>query len=303
MNTRCGRLRVFVTRGPIPELLLAPRNRYSVGRAHDADCRVDAEGVSRHHLEIDTTAWPWLLTDPGSKNGTRVEGKPLGTAELTRSSWLSICGIPARIEIMNSDSAARWEKDAEARRLSASQLNQTLKPDAGRGELFDRVLSAFLQLADGTQGGLFLGNEQGQLDMVRSSGDARLPGSFSVIVEVLRTGQPVLISDVTGHHALANRDSVVSGNLKSIVCMPLRLAGEARGVLYAASTRPGKVFTQLDLELLEGLARQAAFIVALNRMRDDLARLRITLPESPGSVEPGDPFSAHLERVMPPVRE
>lgn len=276
--------------------------RYIVGRGDDADCRIDDESVSRHHLGIDTTRRPWQITDLGSKNGSRLQGRPLDCADLARSCWLTIAGIPARIELLDRASASAWQREIDTRRITARRLGRELEPGQDQSVLFDSVLDAFARLSECTEVALYLTDEQGRPERIRTRGNEDFSASSSVIEQVLRTARPVVASDVSAQQALAERQSIVTGSTRAMACLPLPLAGRIRGVLYASSQQPGKTFTALDLELLEGLARQAAFIVAVTRMRRDVERLRLQLPDSPDALESSHRLSALLERVMPPVK-
>lgn len=51
-----------------------------VGRSHDADVRIDAPEVSRHHFRIDYEGSTLSVSDLNSTNGTRVNGEPISTA-------------------------------------------------------------------------------------------------------------------------------------------------------------------------------------------------------------------------------
>lgn len=59
----------------IPRLAL-PRGRamVTIGRAHDCDCVLADETVSRRHALIRQVGDSWLLTDLNSTNGTRLNG-------------------------------------------------------------------------------------------------------------------------------------------------------------------------------------------------------------------------------------
>ena len=49
-----------------------------IGRAADADVRIDSSGVSRHHARLTMTAGEARVEDLESKNGTFVDGTPVG---------------------------------------------------------------------------------------------------------------------------------------------------------------------------------------------------------------------------------
>ena len=51
-----------------------------IGRAADAAVRVDSLDVSRHHARIVVAAGAATLEDLGSKNGTRLNGRPIAAA-------------------------------------------------------------------------------------------------------------------------------------------------------------------------------------------------------------------------------
>ncbi|MNP39831.1 Glycogen accumulation regulator GarA [compost metagenome] len=54
------------------------RNRFSFGRSPgETDCVLNASGISRIHGEIRREGELWVLTDLGSKNGTKLNGEPL----------------------------------------------------------------------------------------------------------------------------------------------------------------------------------------------------------------------------------
>ncbi|HSS06719.1 MAG TPA: GAF domain-containing protein, partial [Rhodanobacteraceae bacterium] len=59
--------------------------------------------------------------------------------------------------------------------------------------------------------------------------------------------------------------------IRGLVCVPLRLSGKSVGVIYADSRKPGPPVTELDLELIENVARHAAAAFEAARLEDDVA--------------------------------
>jgi hypothetical protein len=58
--------------------LVITRSRFSFGRSPgEADCVLQASGISRIHGEIRREGELWVLCDLGSKNGTKLNGEPL----------------------------------------------------------------------------------------------------------------------------------------------------------------------------------------------------------------------------------
>jgi pSer/pThr/pTyr-binding forkhead associated (FHA) protein len=49
-----------------------------IGRGPDSDFVIADATVSRRHAEIHREGYAWIVEDLGSKNGTRVNGRPVG---------------------------------------------------------------------------------------------------------------------------------------------------------------------------------------------------------------------------------
>jgi pSer/pThr/pTyr-binding forkhead associated (FHA) protein len=54
-----------------------PTTTATIGRSPDRDFVIDERTVSRHHALIRREGAHWVLVDLGSKNGTRVNGRPV----------------------------------------------------------------------------------------------------------------------------------------------------------------------------------------------------------------------------------
>ena len=91
-------------------------------------------------------------------------------------------------------------------------------------------------------------------------------GSAGAIERAIETLRPVTVSDAQADPFLQNRDSVARGGIRALVCLPLRVGDRVLGVVYADSVAPGAGFTELDVEILEGLASQAGLALAVARL-------------------------------------
>jgi hypothetical protein len=94
----------------------------TVGRGHGADVRLDDPSVSRLHAEI---VWrgPYIyVADLGlSRNGTRVNGRPVARRVLDDGDVLSFGSARCRIEGVPSEELAA---EAELRRSTAPELTR-----------------------------------------------------------------------------------------------------------------------------------------------------------------------------------
>lgn len=294
-----GRLRIYPPGTPVREILLRDGFRYNLGRDPAADICIDDPQVSRRHLEIDAGTSPWQIVDLGSKNGTMLDGVPMESARLPDHAWLSIGGIAAEFSLLDADQAARIETETRQRRDTTLKLARRLDPAAPEPDLLETALDAFLALAGCPAGALLLLTGDGQLETRRVCGDAAFSGSRHVLRTVLESGRPQVTCDVAFEAALGARDSIRTGGTRALVCLPLSLGDRTLGALYAHSRTPGKAFTELDLELLESIAGQAAFALGVAQVRDQLADLGSNLPLSRAELERDPELLRLLERRFP----
>ncbi|HEV3228401.1 MAG TPA: DUF3662 and FHA domain-containing protein [Solirubrobacteraceae bacterium] len=60
--------------------MVIPADGAVVGRSRDCDIVVSDSNVSRHHAEIRPQNGQWVISDLGSTNGVRVNGRPIAAA-------------------------------------------------------------------------------------------------------------------------------------------------------------------------------------------------------------------------------
>jgi len=70
----------FASGSEIGKELIVRKAVTTIGRAVDNDMILEAGEVSRHHARLDHAGAAFRLTDLGSTNGTKVNGKPIGVS-------------------------------------------------------------------------------------------------------------------------------------------------------------------------------------------------------------------------------
>jgi hypothetical protein len=96
--------------------------------------------------------------------------------------------------------------------------------------------------------------------------------SDSIVQQVLRSGQMVLLDDASVDPLFAAAPSVHQFQLRSVVCLPLRYGRHLEGALYlGARGKPG-LFTPQALSLTRILAGQAAMLLASAQHVEELHR-------------------------------
>jgi Nif-specific regulatory protein len=152
----------------------------------------------------------------------------------------------------------------------AQAINTLQEPDAVLEKVLEIALEALdaergfvLLTADDRTGGFEVKNsrnftEQQLGEVVRISS--------SVVQQVLRTGEPVLLYEALKDEHYRTTESIVVQQIQSIACVPLRIKNRQVGAVYLDSlTRRGR-FTRESLPFLSALANQAAVAIENARL-------------------------------------
>jgi ABC-type multidrug transport system ATPase subunit len=148
----------------------------SIGRDPSNDLQLDSPGVSRLHAEVVQEDGRIQLRDLGSRNGTRVDGMPVSSADLTTGSEIGIG--PFRLVF---DGATFVERDDRgALRLEAAEVTVV----AGHKILVDAVSASIqpgeLIMVIGESGA-------GKTTLIKALAGVRRPSAGEVLV----SGDPV----------------------------------------------------------------------------------------------------------------
>ncbi len=269
-----ARLTAYVPDQPAVVRLLEDDVSHRIGRASDCEVHVAHASVSRFHAEIAGRDGLWRVHDTGSKNGLRVDGQLVRVAEFHDRTWFSVGDVQCAFEPLDADAAQAHREAARARRSQSHALSAQLRPDLGMSTLLPQALDVVLQLS-GLERGFVLFAEPGEPLRVRASrglhleevASDRFAGSVAAIDRALATARAVVCGDTDQAPWLGSRPSVRIGGIRAVICMPLPMAGGATGMIYVDSRRPGPPVTDLDLELVETIARNACTAIEVARMQ------------------------------------
>jgi len=188
-----------------------------------------------------------------------------------------------------ADSLTQVRKQAhsleeERRSLRAlASMGQVVNSSIELDEVLQIVMDTIIRLTGAERGFLMLRNEQGELviRIARNWDQETLNASefaisHTIIERVANEGQPVLTTNAQEDPRFGGQQSVIVYNLRSILCVPLRVKSVITGVIYADNRIRSGLFTQSDLDLLAGFANQAAVAIENARL---FASVRKTLTE------------------------
>lgn len=266
----------------------------TIGRREDNDLVLPFGYVSGHHARLEFEAGGWSISDLGSTNGTRVNGRPAEDTRLASGDRISLGSLDIRFvdEATPSEDLQDHVAPTElADEPDAFETLASLSPEGGSeleklsllldlqarwGEEFtanstiQRILQSALTVSGAERACLLL-RRAGEFQYSagadaggRTLSEEEFHASRSVLQKVLDDGEPVFMTQgLEGD--IAEQKSVVAMNLRAVGCMPLRRSGSGRtrliGILYLDSRATMHTLSGLDQRILLKLAGEAEAVL------------------------------------------
>lgn len=176
------------------------------------------------------------------------------------------------------------EMEAENKKLTAlaeigSVVNSSLELD----EVLQIVMDNIVRLTGAERGFLMLRDAHGEMvtQVARhwsqgsiKSGEADT--SRTIVQRVIETGEAIVTTNAQDDQRFSSTASVVALNLRSILCVPLKVKNDLIGVIYTDNRIRTGIFSEGERDLLAGFANQAAVAIENARL---FTSLRHTLEE------------------------
>ena len=143
------------------------------------------------------------------------------------------------------------------------------------------------------------GDATGYLDRLKISWHDDTPAGHGPGGRVLRSGQPVLVRDVTTDPSFNHLALALEFDFRSVTALPLRLEGRTFGALFLYAPTVSEI-TETELKLLQELADDLAFGIGNLRSRNERAKLQSIVVKVAGAVSAatGAEFFEQLARNM-----
>ena len=101
---------------------------------------------------------------------------------------------------------------------------------------------------------------------MKTIGGSSFDISRTIANTVAREGQPVVTTNAQADPRFSSQESVIGYNLRSILCVPLRVREKITGVIYADNRIRAGLFGDHDRDLLAAFANQAALAIENARL-------------------------------------
>lgn len=182
------------------------------------------------------------------------------------------------------------------RRLSAlHKASQLMASNFDINKRLGQVLDLGLEVMDAERGFVMLREAGGNnliVKVARGMGRELEAGSPSMGIagRAAIDGEPVLMADRATDQEFGMRESIIRNQIRSAMCVPLRVNDRTIGSVYLDTTKSGITFGEEELELFISLASQFALAIDHVRLHNELvteARKRDNLGRflSPAIVE------------------
>ncbi|HEV8254050.1 MAG TPA: ATP-binding protein [Vicinamibacteria bacterium] len=288
-----------VVRGELPEsaYFLKPRP-YTVGRGRQNDLWISEPSISKVHARILHEGGVFTIADNESLHGVFVNGQKVSRAELTQGALIQLGNVTLRFSLLGADGGTQriaefpWIEQQQLLLSLVQAVNSTLDLE----EVLEQVLDAVVRITRAERGFLFLADGEGEGDAgryplveglrlrVARRRDEPAPlddvqgVSTSVLRRAMLTGETIATSDAQLDPSLAGAQSVILGELRTIVCIPLRPRPPDEeesaalplplGALYVDNQETSAPFSPESLRTAEALARHAALAIQNARLYD-----------------------------------
>ncbi len=154
-------------------------------------------------------------------------------------------------------------------------VNSSLEPNA----VLRIVMDTIIRLTNAERGFLMLREANGELSIriarnweQESIDPSEFAISRTIIDRVASEGQPILTTNAQEDPRFDGHQSIIAYNLRSILCVPLKVKGKLTGVIYADNRIRTGIFTESDRDLLSAFANQAAVAIENARLFESVRR-------------------------------
>ncbi|MBN8582405.1 MAG: GAF domain-containing protein [Anaerolineae bacterium] len=161
--------------------------------------------------------------------------------------------------------------------LALVETGQVINSSLELDEVLRIVMDNIVRLTKAERGFLMLRNEDGLMTAriarnweMESINASEKNVSRTIVQRVIDTGESVVTTNAQEDHRFVGQESIVAFNLRSILCVPLKVKNDLIGVIYADNRIRAGIFADAEKDLLEAFANQAAIAIDNARLFSSL---------------------------------
>lgn len=233
----------------------------------------DRVRICEMELVFHDDAAPGYLGDPQLNFAGRNFGVTMVDDE---GSDLSV----SKVEFRSSTDGLKISATAEAKLAALLKINANLGQALSLDEVLPKVLVSLFEIfPQADRGFVVMKDDDGALiprwvKMRRASDESQsIRISRTILREAMSTGAAILSLDASNDQRFDSSQSIADFSIKSMICAPLIDSdGDAFGALQIDSTEGRGQFREEDVDLLAGVASQAAIVIRNAELHEQALR-------------------------------
>ncbi|OQY31892.1 MAG: hypothetical protein B6I38_05220 [Anaerolineaceae bacterium 4572_5.1] len=178
--------------------------------------------------------------------------------------------------------AASFEEE-HSNMVALADISQVVNSSLEVDEVLRIAMDTVIRMMGAERGFLMLRDVQGEMTIrtarnweQESIDSTESATSRTIIRRVIDGGKPILTTNAQEDPRFGGQESIIAHNMRSILCVPLKVKNEMIGVIYADNRIRIGIFTEASLNLLTAFANQVAIAIDNARL---FTSLRHTLAE------------------------
>jgi adenylate cyclase len=172
------------------------------------------------------------------------------------------------------------EHEQDRRNLRAlAEIGQVVNSSLDTKTVLNEVMDTIIRLTGAERAFLMLRNELGEMEINvarnwerMSLESEEIEISRTIVKRVVLQGEAILTTNAQTDPRFGRQESIVAYNLRSILCVPLKVKGELTGVIYADNRVREGLFTEKERSLLSDFANHAAVALENARLFESVRR-------------------------------
>ncbi|PIE22319.1 MAG: hypothetical protein CSA62_12965 [Planctomycetota bacterium] len=268
----------------------------SIGRSRGRGVALSDRAISRHHLSIFYRENRFFVRDEGSQNGSFLDGRRIESSALVAmnpGSTLRAGGfeivvepLPQEVDECSKMTEATAGGEESLDMGTFARLLQALNAELDQQRLLPQIVEAAIRTTEAERGFMALEDGEGfHVAVARnfvgeSIADATSSFSHTIVREVLASGEARLTVNAQSDDRFKALKSVEDLRLRSVLCVPLRVAGQIEGALYLDNRLQQHAFTEEDRQMLVVLADISGVAIRNARLVADLRKKNGALVEA-----------------------
>ncbi|GMQ78402.1 MAG: hypothetical protein BMS9Abin02_0909 [Anaerolineae bacterium] len=180
-----------------------------------------------------------------------------------------------------TEELARGVESQEKERQSLRALQDVgaiINSSLEQTQVLNTVMDTIIQLTGSERSFLMLFDEQTRelnVEVARNINQETIEESSfeisrSIVESVANSGEPVVTTNAQADPRFSSQESIISYNLRSILCVPLKIKENIIGVVYADNRIMSGIFVDADRDLLAAFANQAAVAIENARLFEQI---------------------------------